>query len=437
MKVLILAGGSGVRLWPLSTTAFPKQFISVTDHHSLLQQTVLRFLKVCAPREIFIISGENHLSLVKQQLSSIEPLLVDQVLLEPYSRNTFAAIFWSLYALKMQNELSENEPVLITPSDHYLPSPAPLLHSLNAHREIVSKGKLMLYGIVPTHPETGYGYIKPGEALGSSVYDVSSFIEKPSLAHAKQYIENGCLWNSGMFYLSLAFIEKQMRTINPQIWDKFQKKCLSFGDLPKQSFDYYLVEKANDVCVSPLETTWSDIGSWDGVYQILPKDQEQNVVSKKARAIDCKRCLLQSSHRKITALNLSDIMIIDSDEEILILPRGESQKVKEVASETSVSSRAKMRHSITFSPQEKRTLVEQSIWTIIIAVNASAIIDEQEVFGMQTYLLPPQKQALVENPHHQELELLQCSLDEVDSALSSFPHLIHSKKAPETALNPA
>ena len=431
MKILILAGGNGVRLWPLSTAEFPKQFISITDPESLLQQTVLRFLQIAKPQDIYIVSGKQYLSLLKEQLTSIHPLLEHQIILEPHPRNTFAAIVWSLYNLKIRQKLSKQEPIVIAPSDHYLPHSNSLLDAIQSHYSIVEQGTLMLYGVVPSYPETGYGYIQPAQQLDSTTYQVASFIEKPSLEKAKEYVSKGYFWNSGMFFLSLSFLENALQSINPQLLALIHNNTLQFDQIPKQSFDYYIVEKAKKIYVSPLETTWSDVGSWDGVFQIMPKDGNQNVFTPNQRAIDCKRCFIHSHHRRITAVDLSDIMIIDTKEELLVLPRGHSQKVKEVIPSTSDRTEVSQAQKIRIPPQSKVHIQSKNNWSIFASMEHPAFINHQEVFREQTYLLSPQKEAVLENHHHEVIEIDQLPLEE-SSAKSAFATKQQQKPSLET-----
>ena len=323
MKAVVLAGGGGTRLWPLSKETFPKQFINFGSGHSLLQQTVQRLQKAPFIDQVIVATNDLHRSLVKEQLEKINagcPILV-----EPTRRNTAPAIGLAV----------GTDSILIVPSDHLI---EPESIFINALEQIDPKEKIVTFGIRPLKPETGYGYIQIGKKYDTLSFCVKHFVEKPNLQTAEKYFRSPqFFWNSGMFLFTVNTFWEELKVHMSEMYTLFQCNLKavtsSFEKMPNLSIDYALMEKSQNVLVCPLAISWSDVGSWDSVYEVMEKDQNQNVMIGKVLAIDTKNSLIIGGKRMISTIGLEDLIIVETDEAVLIAKKGESQKVKNLVRE--------------------------------------------------------------------------------------------------------
>lgn len=333
MKAVVLAGGGGTRLWPLSKETFPKQFINFGSGHSLLQQTVQRLQKAPFIDKVIVATNDLHRSLVKEQLEKINagcPILV-----EPKRRNTAAAIALAIKTLEEKYGAVGTDSILIVPSDHLI---EPESIFINALEQIDPKEKLVTFGIRPLKPETGYGYIQIGKKYDTLSFYVKHFVEKPNLQTAQKYFRSPqFFWNSGMFLFSVNTFWEELKVHMSEMYALFQSNLKavtsSFEKMPNLSIDYALMEKSQNVLVCPLAISWSDVGSWDSVYEVMEKDQNQNVKIGKVLAVDTKNSLIIGGKRIISTIGLEDLIIVETDEAVLIAKKGESQKVKNLVRE--------------------------------------------------------------------------------------------------------
>ena len=329
MTNIILCGGSGTRLWPISRTLMPKQFVKLFDQKSLFQLTVERNQKFCD--SLSIVSNAEQYFLAIDQLESISNC---SFLLEPVGRNTAPAIALACLALDLQ------EIVLVTPSDHLIKDETAYQEAVLIAQEEANKGNLVTFGITPQYPETGFGYI---EADG---INVKSFKEKPDSSTAQKYIDAGnYYWNSGMFCFKAGLFLDELKLHSPEIYnaslsayEKANKEEIvrvahdDMVAIPEDSIDYAVMEKSNKVRVIPSDIDWSDVGSFDALYEELSKDTNGNSVNEKHISIDSKNNLIYS-HKQIATIDIDDLIIIDTDDALLISKKGSSQKVKKVVSE--------------------------------------------------------------------------------------------------------
>jgi len=339
MKILVLAGGSGTRLFPLSRSKFPKQFLRLEEGKpSLFQQTVKRALRLTEnPEDLLIVTNAEHAEhkfLVERELEEVGASGAE-VLLEPEGRNTAPAIALAVKFLKEKG--LENEHLFVMPSDHLISPLEKFVEGVLPTFRWVEEGYILTYGIRPTKPETGYGYVEAEEALGDGVFKVKKFHEKPDRETAIRYLSSGNFyWNSGMFAFSLQTILEEFKRHAPEIYrwieeDKFENALASFGKLPEISIDYAIMEKTDRAAVKPLDLFWSDVGSWDSVYEILPKDKEGNAVVGTVKHLGARNSLFFSaSGRLVAAIDVEDLAVVDTDDAILITKRSSSQKVKEL-----------------------------------------------------------------------------------------------------------
>lgn len=322
MHVVILAGGGGIRLWPLSTKDFPKQFLQLKGTRSLLQQTVERF----KGHTIVIATTEAFETLVRDQLKSYEV----HVVVEPSRKNTAPAIGLAISYLEKHCSAKEKDPVLIVPSDHLIEPESVFLNFVEQAIHTAEKGKLVTFGIRPTKPEIGYGYIQIGHQLDPFCYAVKRFVEKPKLATAASYLLDPTFyWNSGMFLFTIGTFWNECKKVYPELCELREKEEI-FDHLQEISLDYALMEKSENIAVCPLPVSWSDVGSWENLYEVLEKDQNQNVKQGNIIDLSTKNCLIFGGKRVISTLGLEDLVIVDGEEFILIARKNESQRVKEV-----------------------------------------------------------------------------------------------------------
>ncbi|MBS3905125.1 MAG: mannose-1-phosphate guanylyltransferase/mannose-6-phosphate isomerase [Simkania sp.] len=363
MKIVILAGGSGTRLWPLSRSAYPKQFLRFGSEYSLLQKTALRFLKRFPPSDLLFITSEEYVHLVRSQLSCIHPSLEDAILLEPARKNTMLAITWAFKVLEETYHLKIQESVLVCPSDHLISPEEIFLDKVEEAREIAKQGNIVTFGIRPNSPETGYGYIKASHP--QRVSSVEAFVEKPDLDTATRYVLSGkFLWNTGIFMLTRKTFWQETCKHQSNIGSCEQASVKQFRQVfetfPEISFDYAIMEKTDRTVVMPLEITWSDVGSWDSLYQILDKDDALNVTIGNVHAIDTHKSFIIGDKRLISTIGLEDTLVIDTQDALFIAKRGESQRVKALV-EMLQNKGAKqvVEHAEVHRPWGKYTILEK------------------------------------------------------------------------------
>ncbi|EFB5204694.1 mannose-1-phosphate guanylyltransferase/mannose-6-phosphate isomerase [Escherichia coli] len=337
---IIMAGGSGTRLWPLSRSLYPKQFLSLINENSLLQETLKRLDGLnCLPP--VIVSNNEHRFIVAEQLRQFG---VDdfQIILEPVGRNTAPAV--ALAALKSL-ELHGDHHMLVLAADHAIQDIEAFHAAVLAAEQESVDNKLVTFGIVPTQPETGYGYIKKGEQVKNSVFKVNSFVEKPDLETAKNYLEQKCyLWNSGMFMFKASVYLDELKKFRPDILAACKESLSSastdldfirlnsdvFAECPDESIDYAVMEKTQDCVVIPLDADWSDIGSWTSLWEISEKDEHENVSHGDVINYNSRNNYIYSEGSLISTVGVNNLIIVQTKDALLVAQQDNVQDIKKI-----------------------------------------------------------------------------------------------------------
>ncbi len=370
---VILAGGSGTRLWPLSRELYPKQLMSLVGEKTMLQGTVARLAGVKEVADPIIICNDNHRFMVAEQLR-IMGVLWDAIVLEPVGRNTAPAI--AVAALKIL-EKNREAVLLVLPADHFIENIPVFQEAVEAGRYYASMSALITFGIVPTAPETGYGYIKrggpvrlkgensPGEGPGNAAM-IESFVEKPDLQTAKQYLESGqYFWNSGMFMFRADKVLEELERFSPDIvsacrkavslgktdLDFFRLDKGAFEECPSDSIDYAVMEKTDSGVVIPLDAGWNDLGSWEALWNVGKKDENSNVLSGDVITHDVADSYIRSGSRLVAAVGLSRHVVVETPDAVLVSHRDRVQDVKSIVSKLKSGNRREaISHKIDYRP---------------------------------------------------------------------------------------
>ncbi len=314
MKAVILAGGSGTRLWPLSSEEIPKQFLSFGKGGSLLEQTVRRF----TGREVLVVGNEKYAPMIQEQLGSQA-----EVLIEPAVKSTAPAILLALKHL-VERGTSKEEICIVCPSDHYFEKEEDFLHLLPAAEMGARGGAIVTFGITPTYPETGYGYIKTEEG------EVKRFVEKPDLETATRLLEEGnYYWNGGIFVFQIGTLLKEFETHAPELFAWFQGQ-VAFEDLPTISIDHAIMEKTENILLIPYPSGWSDLGSWDRLEEALPKNGQGNFLSGAVEAIDTEGSMIFGDD--IVTLGVKDLVVIKREGKVVICSKEHLHRLSETRS---------------------------------------------------------------------------------------------------------
>ncbi|MEN8130769.1 MAG: mannose-1-phosphate guanylyltransferase/mannose-6-phosphate isomerase [Pseudomonadota bacterium] len=341
---VILSGGSGTRLWPMSRQYYPKQFIPLLGEESLFQATLQRLQGLDDLVSPIVVSNQEYRFMAAEQLRQIG--IEDScILLEPVARNTAPAI--AAAALEVVDRF-EDAVMLVLPADHMIRDVAAFHSAVVSGLKASEQGSLVTFGTVPDRPETGYGYIRQGANAGleettQAVFKVDKFVEKPNLAQAEDYLAlGGYLWNSGMFMFKASHYLQELQDQAPQIYgactEAYQKRygdlhfirldSASFKKSPSDSIDYAVMERTDHAVVIPLQAGWSDVGSWNSLWQSEPHDQRDNIMVGDVVSDACDHCYINANHRLVAAIGLKDTIVVETADAVLVASRERAQDVR-------------------------------------------------------------------------------------------------------------
>ncbi|WP_292461032.1 mannose-1-phosphate guanylyltransferase/mannose-6-phosphate isomerase [Methanothermococcus sp.] len=459
MKSIILAGGVGSRLWPLSREYYPKQFIKFKSFDkSLFQMTFERCLKLSNNNldDIYIITNEMHKFLVLGQIEELgySDFNEDNILVEPLGKNTLPAVYYGIKAIKnrnnsknnsenSENNESNNNIVGVFPSDHLIDkNDEELFINTIMEGKRIAKNYLITFGINPNKPHTGYGYIKPSKELEVG-YTVDEFKEKPDLETAENYINSGYLWNSGMFLFNADLFEEEVKKHSPDVYKAFKSDDIKkiYANVPDISIDYGIMEKSDNVAVIPLNIKWNDLGSFDAFYDEFKKDKDGNIIYGENLLINSKNNLINTYDNKFTSLiDVNDLIVIDTKDALMICKKGSSQKIKEVFNTLKTKNDERvLYHKTVYRPWGSYTILDEgrfykikritvlpgkklsyqlhhhrSEHWIVVKGMAKVVVDGKEYFvrnGESTFVKSGLKHRL-ENPGKIPLEVIEAQIGE-------------------------
>jgi mannose-1-phosphate guanylyltransferase/mannose-6-phosphate isomerase len=455
MVPVILSGGSGTRLWPVSRRAHPKPFMKLVDGESLAEKTFRRALGVAGKSPVLTVTSRDYYFYTRDLYKEIDGQEHEHpFLLEPVGRNTAPAI--ALAALYVQQTLGPDALILILPADHLIRDEGQFQAAVGEARELAGQGYLVTFGIHPTHAETGYGYIKKGKQIGNSGgHEVAAFVEKPDENTARGYLESGEYgWNSGMFCFSAGAYLEALSQFAPEIaectracWDGMDATRQPmeipldlFGQCPSNSIDYAVMEQASNCAVVGGDFGWSDIGSWKAMSELYESDEAGNRIQGKAVLVETHDCFIKGEDRLVAAVGVSDLVIVDTGDAVLVAHRDRAQDVKEVVRQLSeLKDEAAEFHKTVYRPWGSYSILEDAAdckvkrlvvkpgqvlslqmhhkraehWTVIKGV-AKVRLGEKEFFlrPNESTFIPVETRHRLENPGNEDVHLIEVQTGE-------------------------
>lgn len=345
MKILILAGGSGTRLFPLSRKKYPKQFVNLFNGKNLFSLTVERGLSLVSETDISIVTNTLLQPLVEKELSKFGGGF--RITYEPLPKDTAPAIALGVKEL-LKEGLDENEPVLVLPSDHFIGNSKGFKSSVEKGIKAAERGYIVTFGIPPSSPHTGYGYIESGENIDDSTYRVVTFHEKPDLETAKFYVSTKrFFWNSGIFLFTPKTLKEEFEE-HARDFLRFLEGKLEFEELPSVSVDYALMEKTRRAAVVKAEFDWSDVGSWSSIYELFKPSESSVLTFGNAKTFDTSESVIMGNGRCVITLGVKNLVVVETPDVVLVADKEKSEEIKEVV--RSLSSDPSLRYMVEESP---------------------------------------------------------------------------------------
>lgn len=365
MIAVILAGGQGTRLWPLSRRQYPKQFLKINGEASLLQETVRRLLPVVAPTDFVIMTNTEYQFHVQADLrDDLGAAVTERIVLEPCSRNTAPALALAAAFCLDRLGCAPDEVLFVAPSDHIIRPAHRFAEHVRRAQEIAAAGHIVTFGIQPSSADSAYGYIQAGEPLGRDHFRVRRFTEKPDEATARSFLAaGGYYWNSGMFAFQAAVVMAELQRHAPDIYagvqDGYATALERFASLPSVSIDYAVMERSDRVVTLPVDLEWNDVGSWNAFFEVMEKTPDGNVTVGDVLALETRDSLVLAGKRLITTVGVSDLLVVETDDAVLVAHRRDAQKVREVVEQLKQQGRREANeHLTTYRPWGYYTTLE-------------------------------------------------------------------------------
>lgn len=339
MIPVILSGGAGTRLWPLSRGQYPKQFLPLVSNYTMIQETLRRLQGLPGLKAPIAVCNEDHRFMMAEQLWEIG-VKPSAIILEPVGKNTAPAV-----AMAALSALSPEDVLLILPADHVI-ADAEIFHkAVLQAADLAEQGLLVTFGIVPNAPETGYGYIRRDSARCQDAYKVASFVEKPDYETAESYLQSGdYYWNSGMFAFTAGSFLKELEKFNPDMLSACRQALAAarididftrldktiFSTCPSDSIDYAIMEKTDKAAVIPLDAGWNDVGSWSALWDVTVKDASGNAVSGDVMTLDTRDSYIFSENKLVTAIGLDNMIVVETKDAVMVAAKGKVQEVRQI-----------------------------------------------------------------------------------------------------------
>ena len=389
---VILAGGSGTRLWPMSRSLLPKQLLALNGDKTLLQQTAERLLGRLPAERIVTVTNDEHYFEVRSQLAEIHPGLSEQVLKEPMARNTLPAILLGLDRIVAAQDPDRGQPLVgVFPSDHMIGDQTRFEMDWEQALKLAREEWFVTFGIPPTKPETGYGYIAKAAELAPGAFEVAGFVEKPPLDTAQEFVAAGThSWNSGMFIVPGTAFLKAVENYQPRLWAWWQERgtcglVSGYADIPDISVDYGIMEHAERLAVVEAGFTWDDLGSWEAMFRMGQQDAEDHCVVKgDVLAMNCRDSLLFSTGGKLAAVGLEGMAVVQTRDATLVCPLDQVQRVKDV---------------VTQLKAEKSPLVEAHV-TVRRPWGSYTVLEEERFYKIKRIMVHPGARLSLQMHHH-------------------------------------
>ncbi len=433
---ILMSGGGGTRLWPLSRDDYPKQFIKMFDERSLFQESLERAVKLVGLENVYLVTHEKYYYHALNQAEEVKlNLREENVLREPEKKNTAPALLYCLI-----RKFEDDVIAYVMPSDHVIRGEENFLSCMERGAEAAAEGYLVTLGVKPRYPTSAYGYILPGKELFDGVSTVMRFVEKPEIKLSRKLIEEGALWNSGILIVRKKVFEEEARKFIPEVYEKFLSEDdidKIYAEVQSVSMEYGVMEKTSKAAVVRASFYWNDVGSFDSLYDELPKDNVGNGFRGRIITKDSFENLIVSN-KLVALIGVRDLIVVDTEDAMLVLPRGESQKVRELTKDLLSRGLSEAKHHVTvYRPWGSYTLLEQrdrykvrkvvvrpgrrlslqlhyhrsEHWMVLRGM-AKILREGEEIFlrpGESTFI-PPGAPHRLENPGKIDLELIEVQI---------------------------